>query len=232
MRKVRSRALQLKKKQKAKRIIAPFETLDELFTYHFDNFSEPDHICRNGLELAIRMLECKPAYIVETGTSAWGTDSTRLFAAYVNSFGGKFLSVDIRPDPKKELGNLGPKTQLSISDSVIFLRELNLLNHRDRVDLLYLDSFDLDMSDPGPSMEHGLAEWHAARSLLKSGTIIVIDDTPSKNSLLFSQRDPALEYEKKHGFIPGKGALVLQDLDFLKNTSIKLHEYNLVARMC
>ena len=64
----------------------------------------------------------KTATDVETGTSAWGTDSTRLWDNYVTHYGGSFHSVDIRSEPARRLkGQVGKRTRLVTSDSVNFL---------------------------------------------------------------------------------------------------------------
>jgi hypothetical protein len=44
------------------------------------------------------------------------------------------------------------------------------------VDLLYLDSFDVDWDDPHPSALHHLHELCAAMPALKPGAIVAVDD--------------------------------------------------------
>jgi hypothetical protein len=45
---------------------------------------------------AIHLLGQSPSVILETGMSAWGTNSSLLFDDYVCCFGGEFFTVDIR----------------------------------------------------------------------------------------------------------------------------------------
>lgn len=52
-----------------------------------------------SMKKAIGSLHESPSTIIETGSSAWGTDSSVMFDSFVQSFGGEFLSVDIRLEP-------------------------------------------------------------------------------------------------------------------------------------
>jgi hypothetical protein len=95
------------------------------------------------------------ARIVETGTSAWGVDSTLLLESYVRHFGGRFDSVDLRALPSDRLRPVvGPTTHLHVGDSVAFIAGLADEPGVAPVDLAYLDSYDLDWADPAPSEAH------------------------------------------------------------------------------
>lgn len=191
--------------------IAPkeYKTIKSLTFFHFFLWSELNHVNRIGLTTALHLLDKKPAVIVETGTSAWGTDSTRLWSAYVNSFGGKLFSVDIRSEPRETLGDLGPLSSLFIDDSVNFLNNFNRYC-QSKIDLVYLDSFDIDWDKPIPAMQHGLKEFQSVEKYLKVGSVVVIDDTPINQSA-------------------GKGALVLEKIKLQpEKYRIIYHNYNLV----
>lgn len=233
--------LKRKSKKIAKKLTFPllikivprkFKTIKWLTFFHFLFWSELNHINRNGLTLALNGLNTSPAIIVETGTSAWGTDSTRLWNSYVSSFGGNLYSVDIRPEPREVLGNLGPFTKLFVDDSVNFLK--NLHHHNvSKVDLVYLDSFDIDWQNPYPAMKHGLLEFEAIEKYLKPGSIIVIDDTPSSKIFIPEEAHEIVHKVKSEiGVVPGKGALVLSKI-MLKPNNFKIiyHHYNLVFRV-
>lgn len=198
--------------------------LDSLVWNHFVKHSHPNHVNRVGLTVALR--KCPPnALIVETGSSAWGTNSSRLFDRYVRVFGGRFITVDIRPEASQALaGDLCDLSTPLTGDSVGFLKDFNLPAAFPKIDLLYLDSFDLDLDNPWPSMEHGLQEFVAAEKFLDIGSVVVIDDTPIDACLLDSR---ARDFAMKSGFVPGKGALVLSKLDSDKYR-ILYHHYNLV----
>jgi hypothetical protein len=77
--------------------------IEDLIQNHFSTWSEPDHLNRQIFYLALSALAGAPARIIETGTSAWGTDSTRLWDSYIRKFGGSFTSVDIRPEASQRL---------------------------------------------------------------------------------------------------------------------------------
>jgi hypothetical protein len=119
--------------------------------------------------------------IVETGCSRqldnWGGDgmSTVIFDKYINEYGGEFNAVDINLDNVKMAQSLvSDKTTVHCSDSVSWLWNFNKLGKK--IDLLYLDSFDFDQHNPGPSMCHHLFELTAIRPSLKKGTMIAVDD--------------------------------------------------------
>lgn len=202
-----------------------FADVDNLIAHHFSGLGAKEHINRAGLTLALRRLNEKPALIVETGSSAWGTDSTRLFASYVRSFGGRVISVDIRPEPSQQLSDVSGVVSFFVDDSVNFLNSFQLPDGFGKIDLLYLDSWDLDLANPSLAMEHGLAEWKSAQRFLASGSLVVIDDTPIEGCLL---GDPGVAIHQKYGFVPGKGALVLKDADALNDYSVPYHHYNVV----
>jgi hypothetical protein len=192
-------------------------------------WSELNHINRIGLTTALNLLKKKPAVIVETGTSAWGTDSTRLWDSYVKSFGGKFFSVDIRSEPRQLLGDLGPLSFLYVDDSVNFLNNFKHYS-QSKIDLVYLDSFDIDWKNPFPAMQHGLKEFEAVEKYLKIGSIVVIDDTPVNQSFIpESEGNLATSIKTKLGVYPGKGALVLAMIKLQpEKYKVIYHNYNLV----
>lgn len=118
--------------------------------------------------------------IVETGTcrnpgnwkdgqSAW------LFTEFVKIHGGRVRSVDIDPDAcQRARDHLAtPPFQVTCGDSVEYLRSLDDL---DRVDLFYLDSWDVKWNDDTPSAEHHLAEFLTIEPYLSAGTVVAIDD--------------------------------------------------------
>lgn len=119
--------------------------------------------------------------IVETGcarsTAGWEGDgmSTVIFDKYINMFGGELHTVDIDPQ-NVALSNtlVSKKTTIHCSDSVAWLWEFNKLGRK--IDLLYLDSFDINHQDPAPSQQHHLYELTAIVGSLRKGTMIAVDD--------------------------------------------------------
>lgn len=209
--------------------IKRFRTVDDLVAAHFDRWSQPDHQNRQGLFLALDSLAGKVATIIETGTSAYGTDSSRLFDSYVRNYGGNFYTVDINPYPSRRLKFAkSRKTRFFVMDSVNFLENFSKITTEKSADLIYLDSWDVDWSNPLASAEHGRKELIAIRTLLRTGTIIVVDDTPvSMKWIPSSSQDVATEFEIEFGVLPGKGAFYNQALQGLNFTVIH-HDYNLV----
>lgn len=206
-----------------------FKSIDTLVFLHFLSWSGLNHINRTGLTIAIKLLNKEPAVIVETGTSAWGTDSTRLWDAYVKSFGGKLFSVDIRSEPRETLGKLGPSSLLIVDDSVNFLENFNKYC-QSKIDLVYLDSFDIDWVNPLPAMEHGLKEFQAVEKYLRVGSVVVIDDTPANQSFIpESEGNLAAKIQMNLDVNLGKGALVLAKIKSQPDRyRVIYHSYNLV----
>ena len=100
--------------------------------------------------------------------------STVLFDQFVNAHDGRVYSADINQDNCEFAEKLvSDKTEISCSDSIEFL--WNFKKTRE-IDLLYLDSCDLEVNNPHPAMLHCLKELCAALDKLDKGTIILIDD--------------------------------------------------------
>lgn len=207
-------------------------TIDEMCNLHFKFWSFEDHINRSGLTKALNAMKKDAPIIFETGTSAYGVDSSRLFDQVVSRSAGKFISVDINPQPSRALlFQHSKKSTFYVDDSVNFI-ESTLKSITNHVDLCYLDSWDVDWSNPLPSAQHGLREFEAVKSLLYPGSILVIDDTPSDLELIPSaNRATAIEFESKYGVLPGKGAFIVKLLQSEGFAEVLSHEYNLVCRI-
>lgn len=205
------------------------KTIDDIVRLHFETWSDTKHQNREPMRLALNLLNQKPATIIETGTSAWGTDSTRLWDKYVRTFGGLFISVDIRPEASARLKfQTGNSTKLFVDDSVNFLSK----NKEIKADLYYLDSWDLDLEDPLPSALHGLAEYQAISDRLAPNTLLLIDDTPHEEyfkSLKLPKKSQ--EFKEQHGVYPGKGAFIKDELSKKYNFEVLFHEYSLLLRI-
>lgn len=117
--------------------------------------------------------------VIETGCTRiqgnWAGDgqSTILFDAFVNFYGGEVISVDIS-EHHCELARklVSSKTKVVCSDSIKFLSEYSGRSP----DLLYLDSFDIIWENPIPSSLHHLKELFAMKRKLEVGTLVAVDD--------------------------------------------------------
>jgi len=208
-----------------------FESLDRLIDDHFHKYSDFGHPCRGTLTTALKKLGDKPASIVETGSSAWGTNSSLLFDSYVNSFGGSLSSVDIRAEPMFTLRSLcSNRSFFSCDDSVSFLKHFARQNLPP--DLVYLDSWDVNWTDPLASSLHGFYEFLVVLPLLRKGALLLVDDTPAESSVMLKVQPDCIEdferFTRTYGFTPGKGALIKNFL--VKNAIGKevAHDYQLL----
>jgi hypothetical protein len=212
-------------------------SLEGLINSHFTSFSDDSHPCKESITNALRLLKGRPAIIVETGSAAWGTKSSLLFDSYVHSFGGVFHSVDSRLEPIFTLAPLcTPSTTLHCDDSVQFLKKI--ASKAKRIDMLYLDSWDLDLNDPVPAAIHGLAEFLAILPALGNGSIVLIDDTPLKiEDWNYAQdssevsRSKFFNCQNQYGFPPGKGSLVKLYLSQLGRGHQVAHNYQFIWQL-
>jgi hypothetical protein len=118
--------------------------------------------------------------IVETGTlrraGNWAGDgqSTLLFDRFVDVHGGHVVSVDKDAAACAESRRVvSDRTQVVCCDSVQFFWRFS---PERTIDLVYLDSFDLDWNDPLPSSLHHLKELCVLLPKLRPGALIVVDD--------------------------------------------------------
>jgi len=120
--------------------------------------------------------------IIETGClrvpNNWAGDgqSTFQFDWYARERQGSVFTIDINPASIDSARRACSGTTSTIlNDSRPALHALGQNSAR-FASLLYLDSFDLDLSDPMPSAMHHATEMMAARGLIGEGTIICVDD--------------------------------------------------------
>ena len=166
---------------------------------------------------------------VETGCSAHGTKSTLLWDKFVNLFGGKVFSVDLNIKAVNITNNLTTeKTNVVCSDSLKYLPTFN-----EKIDFLYLDSYDVNFLNPLQSAEHHLKEFKCIKHLLHNGSIILIDDTPCSPEWLDDGKKSKLYTKLKNQFNPemsGKGSLVNKELE--KMGAIKImHQYQVLWKI-
>lgn len=206
-----------------------YSNIDELVTKHFNKWSSIDHQNINGLKIALKNIRGRNPVLLETGTSAWGTDSSRLFDSYVRKFGGRFYSVDINEAPSKRLRHAkSRRTRFYVMDSVEFITKFTVITGLNEVNFIYLDSWDVDWRNPLPSAKHGYEEIMAAKRYFRTGTILVIDDTPRELKWIPKEFHNYVEnFIQDFMTIPGKGSFYTKALEGL-DYEVLYHEYNLV----
>jgi hypothetical protein len=197
-----------------------------LVNWHFILFSKLTHPNRAAFKIALSYFDFKSIRIIETGTSAWGTDSTRLWDSYIKRVGGEVWSVDIREEAGNKISKyLSDKTHLIVADSVEFL---NSRVYKDG-DLYFLDSWDVDWSSPQASALHGLREFLAISDILKPGNLVLIDDTPARIDFIPEKFHNSIRnLMLDESGIPGKGQLVLKKIRNDPRFEIIYHDYALL----
>ena len=124
----------------------------------------------------------KSLTILETGcvrsAGNWAGDgqSTLQFEYFVRKQGGRAISVDYSPLSVGIAHYFCPSVQIVLSDSVQYLEFMSRCASKLALDLLYLDSMDIDPANPMRSAEHHLNEIRAAWPLLRKGSLVLIDD--------------------------------------------------------
>ncbi len=198
-------------------------TLDELIDFHFRTYSEINHINKEMFTKLLNNFDRTKLNILETGSSAHGTNSSMLFINYVKKFGGSFKTVDINSDIKSKFNHLIiDNIEFYTDDSIQFIKNLAPDTIKN-LDVIYLDSFDLDIKNPQPSEQHGLNEFLLLNKFIKKGTLIAIDDTP-KDFNLFDAGNNKLDH------IPGKGALVLDYIKKQGGYETLYHHYSVILK--
>jgi hypothetical protein len=149
-------------------LAARAETFAKIFTY-LDRFDRPVGIIETG---CVRQKD------------NWAGDgcSTILFDKYAETHPGSAVySVDISEDATAVCRQLvSPRVRVHTGDSVTHLKSLAESPPADlpALDLLYLDSYDVDFDDTFPSAFHHIKELLAVFPLITSETLVVVDDSP------------------------------------------------------
>lgn len=132
---------------------------------------------------AIQLMEERGARVlVETGTARGGENnfegdggSTIIFADWASKHDAYLYSVDIDKRAIEEAKQA--TTSFSKSVGLLQIDSVKLLQQfPGKIDFLYLDSFDFEVSNPKPSQEHHLKEIKAAYDKLTNQSVVMIDD--------------------------------------------------------
>lgn len=162
------------------------------FWEYFNGFASPLLQHRAGsFRFAFEHLEKlgRPACIVETGCArkqgnfTGDGQSTVLFDKFSECVPGTIVhSVDINPECTGLCKSIvSSRVQVHTADSGTFLRHqcAALIKPYFHIDLLYLDSFDVDMEKPHESALHHMKELLAVESMVNANTLILVDDSPT-----------------------------------------------------
>ncbi len=156
-------------------------------------------VLREALHLQVKT-------IFETGcvrqADNWAGDgqSTRIWNTYAALTSGRFITCDINEENCRTAESICGKLTWYNMDSVKCLRTDQLMSS---IDLLYLDSYDLDMSNPHPAAMHALMELLSAMPRLHKGSIVFVDDSPMTPEFVVQGKGMYIaEYFKKLDVMP------------------------------
>ncbi|MDE3055593.1 MAG: class I SAM-dependent methyltransferase [Verrucomicrobiota bacterium] len=120
--------------------------------------------------------------VVETGTSRFGSNgfigdggSTIIFGDWACHNSALLYTVDISSSNMDQSKNASTpysnNIRYIVSDSISFLKSFP-----EKIDFLYLDSYDYEVGNPHPSQNHHLKEIQAAYPNLHDNSVVMIDD--------------------------------------------------------
>lgn len=208
------------------RVDVPEELQARVRPYHINNFTFG--------KLFELLCGKKSLNIVETGTSANAVDSSSLFDAFIRKYGGKFVTIDI--DPTRAFGaseRWCENTNAVTSDSAAYLKDWANRHPNQPIDVVYLDSWDIEWTAPEPSQQHGINEFNAILPHLADEAYILIDDTPATPEWL-PFRGEVYEQVKRlvnqGGMMPGKGAYIKYVIQSDSRFQIIDHQYQLLLK--
>ena len=175
----------------------------------------------------------RPINILETGCGHYNhTDKfatmTYIFANILNSLnGGSLLTIDINEDNlnkcKEITKNLSHIINYKLGDSLDVLKNLDE-QYIKSLDLIILDSYDLNLFDPNPSAIHHLRELLAVYDKLNKNCLIAIDDNyPPWSWVQWNWDDGRSEIFETKDKLIGKGMFCDDFLiknDWIRDTSI------------
>lgn len=169
---------------------------------YFDDISPRLNKRRTSFETMFEFLgEIKHPTIIETGTYREENNyegdgcSTLLFDKYIECHGGNLISIDNDPKACQLARNATTEALVIERDSVEALGEME-----GRVDLLYLDSYNIeDWNNDWAPAAHHLKELCAAKNIIRPGTLIVVDDN----------------FQTLSGNLVGKGRLINELMESL-----------------
>lgn len=193
------------------------------FWEYFNGFAAPllqHRAC--SFRMAFEHLEKlgRPACIVETGcvrnhgTFTGEGQSTVLFDKFSECVPGTIVhSVDISPESTGLCKSIvSSRIQVHTSDSVTFLRHqcADLIKPHTHIDLLYLDSFDVDVEKPHDSAMHHMKELLAVGHLVNANTMMLVDDSPTSATFYIDAGQIKLTSPQRIG---GKGKYIAQYME-------------------
>ena len=161
-----------------------------------------------------------PITIVETGclrqigNFAGDGQSTLLFDKYVTARGDSSHVYTVDLDPAAVLACrslVSANVTVTCSDSIAYLNSIaqDFIDNNTQINLLYLDSYDVDWNYWFPSAAHHLKELAVAQRFINTDTLVVVDDC-GLNTTVLVDNNGVVNMLQNHTQIGGKGRLVAE----------------------
>lgn len=195
------------------------------FWHYFEQINESLLQREASFRKAFQYLEERqgPLTIVETGcvrnSDPWAMSgeghSTILFDKFASARadGTRVHSVDLSESAVKICRTLvGENVDVTCEDSVLFLSKLadKLANNNTFIDLLYLDSYDVDFTYWYPSAAHHMKELLAISRAVGPETLVIVDDSPVQANLVGNANGQFVPDRFNRPRIGGKGRLIAE----------------------
>lgn len=161
-------------------------TLFDRFVREFEPLYGKDDVRWQGLKFIAKELLSlnRPVKIIETGSmrkpGAWRSDgnATAVWDWIACETNGLAISIDIDIAATQTTKFMCSNVQAVTADSITALRGIL----PEKIDLLFLDSYDYSAGEAINAVMHQVAELGAAWSKLPEGCLIASDDCESANS--------------------------------------------------
>ena len=169
--------------------------------FNFEQFIEPykEFLIKSGVtrleyyEYVLNKLYLlnKPIIVVETGTM-WNDLQnnqgafTLVFADFIKNYtGGKLITIDISDEHisncKEYTKKFSDVIDYVVSDSVSYLKSLDD-DFIKKIDFIFFDSYDLNLTDPLPSEIHHFRELLSVYDRLSDTVLLAVDDNLMPNN--------------------------------------------------
>jgi hypothetical protein len=192
-------------------------TTTDIKKYTLDEMISMTNLRQASFQIMIDHLKTiEEPLIVETGCirpgdQAWSTYensfkddgmSTVIFDQFINDHAGEFHSVDLTPEHVEYAQSMiSDKSVVHCDDSIHFLWEANkhLIDNKQYIDVLYLDSYDWIAGREPECMAHHIKELACIVTRVKPGGLVAVDDNYQRDGVQVGKGVYVIEFMESIG---------------------------------